>query len=247
MSSPLSILVIDDDPVMREVLEALLGFAGHHVHAVASGEAALCVLKPAEPGTAAPRPDVVLTDLHMPGLQGHELAERLLDARIEPTLLVGMSGSFPSEEETRLLDGFLQKPFTPEQFEQVVEAARAAIRSSHIAEVSADGILDDEIYTRLAATLAVDQLRAIYTMTLDDVGMRVEAMLASAAVQDLPGVKREAHAIKGGTGMVGATELYQLAATTEGGTDIVTLPLAEFNPACERLKRMLEKRFTAAA
>jgi CheY-like chemotaxis protein len=244
MSSPLSILVIDDDPVMRELLEALLGVAGHHVRTVESGEQALTQLT-----LTAVRPDVVLTDLHMPGLQGHALATALLAARQPGTVLVGMSGSFPTEGETHLLDQFLQKPFTPEQFEHAVVAAR----SSHpeapaaAAQPAAAGVLDEGIFTRLAETLAPDQLRTIYAMTLDDVRSRLASMQASAHAEDLAAVRREAHAIKGGTGMVGATELYHLAAAAEQAESTNALPLDDFVPACDRLQRMLDERFKAPA
>lgn len=251
MSNSLRILVIDDDPVMRELLEAVLGFAGHKVESVDSGELAVAQLE-----TEAAGPDVVLTDLHMPGLQGRALAERLLSLRAPGTLLVGMSGSYPSEDETRLLDFFLQKPFTPEQFDAAVERARrrqaekqGSRTAGRLGEESCRsqgvGVLNEPVFARLAETLAPAQLRELYLLTLDDVSKRVEAMKASAAGGDIAAVRREAHAIKGSCGMVGAAELFALASTTEGGTETDTMPLADFAPACERLKRMLDERLAS--
>ena len=244
MSDSLRILVIDDDPVMRELLEAVLGFAGHTVETVESGDIAVVQLE-----AMGVRPDVVLTDLHMPGLQGHALASRLLGLRTPGTVLVGMSGSYPSEEEKRLLDYFLQKPFSPEQFEEALRVARTQRTGGPqaMAPEAADGtaVLDEAIFTRLAETLPNAQLRELYTLTLDDVQGRVTRMLDGAASGEIADVRREAHAIKGSCGMVGARELYSLAATTEGGTAADTMPLALFAPACERLKRMLDERLTS--
>ena len=250
MSNSLRILVIDDDPVMRELLEAVLGFAGHAVEAVDSGELGVSQL---ESGAAAP--DVVLTDLHMPGLQGRALAERLLELRRPGTLLVGMSGSYPSEDETRLLDFFLQKPFTTEQFDSAVEQARArqvkegAGRANRLPDGMASGdgtgVLNEEVFRRLAETVPRAQLRELYGLTLDDVLSRLDAMTTAAKAGDLAAVRRQAHAIKGSCGMVGAAELFSLASATEGGTDTSTMPLADFAPACERLKRMLDERLAS--
>ena len=244
MSNALRILVIDDDPVMRELLEAVLGFAGFAVESVDSGELAVETLE-----EAAVRPDVVLTDLHMPGLQGHALAQRLLELRAPGTLLVGMSGSYPSEEETRLLDFFLQKPFTPEQFADALDRARErqsngeGTRSRRGGGTEdGPGVLNESVFARLAETVPAAQLRELYDLTLEDVQSRVQAMIAAAEAGDVAAIRRQAHAVKGGCGMVGAAELYHLAAVTEEGTAADTMPLGDFLPACARLKRMLDER-----
>lgn len=242
MSHSLRILVIDDDPVMRELLEALLGFSGHRIEAVDSGVAALARL------ASDPEPfDVVLTDLHMPVLQGKELARRLLETRGPSTLLVGMSGSSPSEEETQLLDEFLHKPFTPEQFEQALINARSHIKLDPAPAPDAppaDIILDEATFTRLAAMMPADQLRGLYTLTLDDVAARVERMRAAHAAGDPDTVHAEAHAIKGGCGMVGARELHHLGAQAESSDSI---DFENFTLAAHRLRRMLDERLNQRA
>lgn len=248
MTEALRILVIDDDPVMRELLEALLGLAGHAVTTAESGEEALEHL-------ARERVDVVLTDMHMRGLHGEELARALKRVRTPGMLLIGMSGSSPTRAEMQVLDYFLQKPFTPEQFLAALDTARAEQPRGEAASavrVEGDGagsrpVLDDNVFARLAASIPATQLRELYDLTLEDVGSRLERMQASLEQGDLATVRSEAHAIKGSCGMVGATELYALAASAERGTDAGTLPLADFPAACERLKRMLNGRFNPAA
>jgi len=54
------ILVVEDEPDTRELLEYLLRWAGHHVHVTASGREALERL-------AIRSYDVILSDPHMPG------------------------------------------------------------------------------------------------------------------------------------------------------------------------------------
>ncbi|MDE1160551.1 MAG: response regulator [Acidobacteriaceae bacterium] len=240
MTQPLRILVIDDDPVMRELLEALLGIAGYLVETVSSGEGALLRM---DEGTAF---EAILTDLHMPGIQGRELAARLLAVRPKGMVLLGMSGSFPTESEKELLDVFLQKPFTVEEFQAALESARQQLVASlrtPVERTSSAVVLDEAVFARLLATLPADALRSVYRLTLDDVRERLVRMDVAVATGDRAALHREAHSIKGGCGMVGAAELYQLAATTEEGTASDTSAIAEFAAACQRLERILDEKF----
>lgn len=72
-----SILVVDDDFAVRDALTMLLEDAGHAVSTAADGAAALEII-------ARERPDLVITDLYMPCLNGAELIARL--QREQPSL-----------------------------------------------------------------------------------------------------------------------------------------------------------------
>jgi CheY-like chemotaxis protein len=248
---PLRVLVVDDDPVMREVLFALLSLEGHEIQMASSGDEAVTVLTDADDP-----PDVVLTDLHMPGLEGRELAERLLEVRPAKTLLIGMSGSRPTNFEIDAFDAFLHKPFQTSAFAEAAnkaEARRVQPASGGQTEASAPDsaaprsadVLDEKIFNSLAMTLPASQLRELYELTLRDVRERLELMNASRKAGNLDQVRREAHAIKGACGMVGAAELRELATKVEGGSAGNTPPLADFPAACERLRRMLDTRLQA--
>jgi HPt (histidine-containing phosphotransfer) domain-containing protein len=189
----------------------------------------------------------------MPGLSGSELVSSLIAARatnaLPPeTLLLGMSGSAPSQVETDLFDRFLQKPFTVEDVAKAIEQARAgSTRKTSAAPAAEAGPstlppLDERTFSQLRSKLPDDQLRQLYAMTLDDVQQRLERMSAVAQQGDHAAVRREAHTIKGCCGMVGAFELQQLAAATEGGSALDTSALADFSRACQRLQRMLDER-----
>lgn len=70
------ILVVDDDADARELMATLLGQSGYVVETAADGFEALAIV-------AARRPDLLLTDLRMPGMDGAELIRRVhaVDAR----------------------------------------------------------------------------------------------------------------------------------------------------------------------
>lgn len=66
----LRVLLVDDEPDWRFLIEAVFGVQGWSVRAVASGREALAVL-------ASQRPDVVVLDLRLPDLTGCEVIEEL--------------------------------------------------------------------------------------------------------------------------------------------------------------------------
>src|SRR5260370_30704584 len=68
---PVSILVVDDEPLIRETLAEYLSQEGFQVVTCAEGEEALAL-------AAKKCFDVALCDLHMPGIDGMELLERQL-------------------------------------------------------------------------------------------------------------------------------------------------------------------------
>src|SRR6266436_1417948 len=117
---PVQILVIDDDDVSREVLALLLHGAGYTVETADSGDAALLHMQ-----TAHLLPQVVLTDLQMPGTTGNELALRLRGLCGPATMLLAMSASAPDDESDREFDGFLLKPFTMEMFTAAIAGKTA--------------------------------------------------------------------------------------------------------------------------
>ena len=247
----MQVLIVDDDPVMGELLDALLTVEGYRVTRAHSGEEALQV---AREGT--PKPDVILCDIQMPGMRGDELAKTLAAARADRTLpsssvIIAMSGSSPRAEELRSFDGLLRKPFSVTDFMQAVAQARRQTArripteteepstSNNSARLSP---LDDKIFQQLKAKVGSQLLRQMYEMTLNDVRTRVKRIAGAVERGDQPTVRQEAHTIKGSCGMLGALELQSLAAATEGGSPVDTSALADFDSACQRLQRMLNER-----
>ncbi|MCX5834915.1 MAG: sigma 54-interacting transcriptional regulator [Deltaproteobacteria bacterium] len=75
------ILVVDDEPLQRDILKTILTDAGYETLVASSGEEALRLTK-------TYNPDVVLTDLKMKGMGGVELLERLTGREEPPTVLI---------------------------------------------------------------------------------------------------------------------------------------------------------------
>ena len=104
------VIVVDDDPMVRNVARRLLESFGLTVQAVEGGPEALELV-----GADPPAVDAVLLDMTMPEMNGSEVFEQL--RRIRPDLpVVLMSGYHEDELSSELsagISGFVQKPFTP--------------------------------------------------------------------------------------------------------------------------------------
>ena len=111
-------------------------------------------------------------------------------------------------------------------------------------------ILDENIYRQLAGSMPAKQLHQMYQMCVRDVRERAALMRTLMAAHDAARFEREAHAIKGSCGMLGATQLHGMAAELERNGLAAVAPgaapevnfLDELSAACDRLERMLGSR-----
>ena len=121
---PRTILVVDDDPHIRQLLVFALGKAGLDAEEAADGEAALAAV-------ASRQPDLVVLDINMPRLNGLEVCRRVRAAE-------GAAGDLPilflssrDDEIDRVLgielgaDDYVVKPFSPRE---VVARVQAILR-----------------------------------------------------------------------------------------------------------------------
>jgi two-component system, OmpR family, response regulator ResD len=105
-----TILVVDDDPTVREVVVAYLQQAGHETLEAPDGPNAIVAAKS--------EPDLVVLDVMLPGFDGFEVCRRLRTAR--PDLPIVMLTAL-GEEEDRIAgldhgaDDYLSKPFSPRE------------------------------------------------------------------------------------------------------------------------------------
>lgn len=110
------ILVVEDDPNVRDLVEQALQNAGYEVQTASEGESAIHIAASADPGF-----DLLLTDVVMKGLNGRELADRIRE-RSPHLPVIFMSGHTDDSVLRRgvLNDEltFLQKPFTSSQLLQ---------------------------------------------------------------------------------------------------------------------------------
>jgi GAF domain-containing protein/CheY-like chemotaxis protein len=128
----LRVLVVDDDPVVRETLEEMLRLEGHRVVVADEGAAGLARFQ-SEPF------DVVITDLAMPAMPGWQIAQAVKQARpLVPVVLVTGWAVELSPEQLRAngVDEVLNKPFGIDDVRALVARLRGQGDPSGVGGVS---------------------------------------------------------------------------------------------------------------
>jgi len=124
------ILVVDDDPAGLELTRLVLSQAGYRVDPVETGEDALRAL-------AETDYDLVLLDVVLPGISGHEVLARLrADPATESLPVVLMSARFTASEDLASgldagADGYIARPVSPPE---LLARVRAMLRQSELTE-----------------------------------------------------------------------------------------------------------------
>src|SRR3989304_558226 len=118
------VLVVDDDPVLNQMVQANMRLAGHEVFSALSGQAALRDLE-------SINPELVILDVMMPGMTGFEVCRRMRETPSGPVLFLAAPG-----EEEDLVQGFdsggddyMRKPSSQRELEVAVGAL---VPSAHV-------------------------------------------------------------------------------------------------------------------
>ena len=111
LSGSETILAVDDDPSILDLVGEILKPMGYKVLLANSGEQALELIASHQDAI-----DLLLTDIMLPGIKGQELARTMLNAHPDISVLF-MSGyirpSMANSNKVRGFEAFLQKPFSP--------------------------------------------------------------------------------------------------------------------------------------
>ena len=111
---PQNVLVVDEQPEIRNLMVEILKKRGYQVSTASDGHDALTQF-------ALARPDLVITDLTMPGLNGYQLCRIILRISSVPVLV--MSAQMGAEDMAYRMgaDAFIPKPFDLEDLWAEIE------------------------------------------------------------------------------------------------------------------------------
>jgi two-component system OmpR family response regulator len=128
-SAEARLLVVDDEPNIRELLSASLRFAGFEVSTAADGHEALASAR-------AVKPDLLLLDVMMPGLDGFEVVKRLRQEGNKAPVLFLTARDATEDKISGLTvggDDYVTKPFS---LDEVIARVRAVLRRTEGAQAS---------------------------------------------------------------------------------------------------------------
>ena len=163
--SSASILVVEDNPVNRKVIKAMLTRLGHQTRSVADGQAAVALLT----DSTTPRPDLVLMDCQMPVMDGFTATTRIRawEAAQQQSRLpiVALTASAFQEDRDRCqeagMDDFLSKPVSLDALRKLLErwlAPADTARTTTMAQVSGATPIEESAAPR---PLDLDQVRPL--------------------------------------------------------------------------------------
>ena len=128
------ILIVDDEPLVRQSIKMLLEHEGHKARTVESGEAALVLL---EHETF----DLIITDYFMQGMKGNQLAAIIKQRRPDQPIIMATAYAAdfqPSGKPTGGVDWVLSKPFSMAELREAI----ALVMSSKAAPLTTPGSSD---------------------------------------------------------------------------------------------------------
>ncbi|MFF0224795.1 response regulator transcription factor [Streptomyces sp. NPDC004629] len=137
---PQRILIVDDEPAVREALQRSLAFEGYDTEVAVDGADAL-------EKSAAYRPDLVVLDIQMPRMDGLTAARRIRGAGETTPILMLTARDTVGDRVTGLdagADDYLVKPF---ELDELFARIRALLRRSSYAASLAGATPDDEALT----------------------------------------------------------------------------------------------------
>ncbi|MBM5572533.1 MULTISPECIES: PAS domain S-box protein [Deefgea] len=254
------ILLVEDNPLNQQVANELLVGAGASVILAQHGGEALAWL------SIKPMPcDIILMDLQMPVLDGHQAARLIrTDARFNDLPIIAMTAHAMSDERQRCLDAgmndYITKPIQPD----VLFTTVAKWAGQHIIDMTQvqvdDGYIDESIVPQIEGVNTQSVLQrlmgdahlyeALFKQFLTDY-RDANATLAQLLQSDYSGAERFAHSMKGVAGTLGMTELAAKAGRLEqvlhANPGQAGESLQPFNDALDAMLLAVNRVYGAAA
>ncbi len=257
---PLSVLVVEDSPINREVAEAFLRDLGHCVALAVDGHQAV---ERAATGVF----DLILMDISLPGMDGLEATRRIRalpeQERARVPIIATSAHVFRSEIDMHLahdIDAFLAKPVFPETLARAIAAvisgsgervflpSEAQHKAGRAPLVLTQLLKDDG---QALGWPKLQQLAELFAAGLTD---DLETMRAAQQAADWPALARRLHRVKSAAAALGLVALAESLGEAEAGADGGPLAMARLQEieetaalSLEALRRALSELAPVAA
>ncbi len=190
-----AIWIIDDDQSMRWVLEKTLNNNGYAVNAFESGSVALASFKRAP---LEQRPDLVITDVRMPGINGFELMRQIRNISPQTPIIVMTAYTDLDTTQQSFEEGayeYLPKPFDIDDALELV--ARACAETGSDAAAASQAPAESADWQRPLRQWAQQQLSRGETDILKHAAKTFEKTLLDCALEATRGRKQDAARLLG--------------------------------------------------
>ena len=215
--APLSVLMVEDEEVNRQVLAGLLGRAGHRVVSAKSGDEAIGAVMDQDF-------DVALVDIRLPGMDGFEAARRMRDAvaaRGRTLPVVAVTANLMRDDMEACAAAGMQdvvaKPIDPRRLNQALAAVRSGNwpLSLHRPEPEPDGPLNLRLLEELAEALGMEELERLSMVAEAALEAGLQRLRRAVEQNDMDEIADAAHRLAGGAGSNGMAQTRALAKSLE--------------------------------
>jgi len=166
MPETIKLLIVDDEPATRKLLATILGRMGHSVRTAQDGFSALQQIRDSVP-------DVLLSDLHMPGMSGFELLS-VVRRRLPEIYVIASSGAYEGEDVPFGIaaDAFYAKATGFQSLIRMMESATTSARP-HSRDVTASvpvwvSLADDEPLCDAFVTICCPDCMRSFSHAVED-------------------------------------------------------------------------------
>ena len=260
----LDILLVDDDPINREVGLALIGTLGHRVSVAGGG-------LPALEAAAMARFDVILMDVHMPDIDGIEVIRRLrapselggaelggADLQRAGTRVIAMTADATESTRRRCLEAgaerVVNKPLRLDLVRQALSGAAGTHPAAPANGAPSERWVDhlDGNYLRLQLDiLGFPELVRLTRLFSRTSRRSITAVEEAAAARDADSVRAHAHRLRGSANALGLSRLSTAAAAVEADARMAASGLEGLDPqrisALRALRRAALEALSEAA
>ena len=240
------ILLVEDNPVNREVAVGMLDSLGCTTHAVENGRLAIDAVR-------AEHFDAVLMDCQMPVMDGFsaaiEVRGRERDAGGVRVPIIALTANSTEAERERCLaagmDDFLSKPFSQPQLAALLRRWLTLYRLPHLERLGAPRppLIDAAVLRNISALARPALLDSMIDLYLGHSPDLIAAIESAAATADLQPLSEALHTFKSSTANLGGARLVQLTkeceALARAGGDV------EIAAVVQRIRRDYQEFCTA--
>ena len=244
---PLHVLVAEDHPVNRAYLEAVLEKLGHHAVFAIDGDGAVRAVQAQPAGSGF---DIVLMDLHMPGMDGFTAA-RAIRAMPPPRgrvpIVALTADAFQASRQLAReagMDGFLTKPAHLPQLREALARYGAGAPAAPLAEAGAavldepDGLLDMATIGDVRTALSADKYAALLHGFLAGRSAAIGELRLALQTTPRTELRGRAHALKGAALSLGLRAVGNLAGQLQSNTN--DAPVAGLAVLIDSLERQFD-------
>lgn len=209
------LLLAEDSRANQLVAAAMLRKAGYAVELAADGPEA--VAKAGQGGF-----DLILMDLHMPGLDGIEATQRVraLDGAAGKVPIIAMSAAtLPADRAACAaagMDGFLAKPADRQtMLDTVAEMLDRRPRRGRLSIAARELLIDQVVLEELAAGIEPGRMPHLLDVFTEETRGRLDRLSAAVAAGETATIETLAHALKSAAGTFGAVAMTRDASALE--------------------------------